>query len=277
MPIARYLTIAQVRAQGYPFSDDTIYSDDDVLDAIDIASGDIERFTGNWFTPIERSGVAAVELDGNGGNFLPLPFPIIEIDSITLIYAARYGADPTYSVETSEVLIYNRHLTQGLISPDDRKNPGISIEAFLAYPKEDLNIWPEGDKNIKIEGTFGWTELAYGDTVGEDPEGSQIPISQGSTPKKIVRACKLLVRQHLPKIGDFQGLVSVTQPITNIKEMKARDQSVTFGNQGSAETQTFGMVGGSTGDPTVDRMLLDFRKVPRMVWADKSPARGWYD
>lgn len=277
MPIARYLTVDQVRAQGHPFSDATLYPDADIEEAIDIASSEIENFTGNWFTAITRDGVAAIELDGNGGNFLPLPCPIIQIDSITLIYAARYGADPTYSVETDEVLIYNRHLTQGLVSPDDRKNPGISIEAFLAYPKEDLNIWPEGDKNIKIEGVFGWTELAHDATVGEDPAGSQIPISQGVTPPMIRRAAKLLVRRHLPKVGDFHSLLSTTKPISQITVMKARDQSVSFA--APKASQDMSVIGGSTGDPDVDRILLNFRRAPRMEWADDSPARGsgWWD
>jgi hypothetical protein len=273
MPIARYLTLAEVRAHGYPFSDSSVYSDDEINEAIDIASGEIEQFTGNWFTSIERSGTAAVELDGNGGNFLPLPFPIIQIDSITLIYAARYGADPVYSVDTSEVLVYNRHLTQGLQNPDDRRNPGLSIEAFLAYPKEDLNIWPEGDKNIKIEGTFGWTELASNAGVGQTAADSQIPLSEGVTPYKIKRACKLLVRRHIPKISDYHGLVSTMQPIGGIAEMKSRDQSVKFNKPGGAQA-SMGLVGGSTGDPDVDRMLLAFRRIPRMAWADNSPARG---
>lgn len=276
MPIARYLSVAEVRAEGYPFDDATAYPDAYIEDVIDIASGDIERFTGNWFTSIERSGTAALELDGNGGNFLPLPCPIVKITSITLIYAARYGADPVYSVEISEVLIYNRHLTQGLRHPDDRKNPGISIEAFLAYPKEDLNVWPEGDKNIKLEGKFGWTELASGASVGQTAADSQIPLSEGVTPPKIKRACKLLVRRHLPRMGDFHGLISVQQPIGNITGMKNRDQSIQYGKP-SGVANSMGLVGGSTGDPDVDRMLLDFRRVPRMAWADESATRssGW--
>ena len=191
MPYARYITIAEVRAEGKPFSDSTAYPDPWVQGKIDLASEQIENFTGNWFIAIKRTGVSAIKIDGNGANFLPFPFPIVYIDTITLIYAARYGADPTYAVEPEEVIVYNRHLTQGLVSPDDRKNPGMSIEAFLAYPKEDLNVWPRGDQNVQIEGKFGWTALASTDTVGETVAGSQKPQSEGTTPLMIKRACML--------------------------------------------------------------------------------------
>jgi len=169
-------------------------------------------------------------------------------------------------VDTDEVLIYNRHLTQGLQKPDDRKLPGISIEAFLAYPKEDLNIWPIGDQNIQIEGIFGWTSLAHDDTVGETIAGSQIPQSQGSTPAKIKRACMLLVRRYFPQLGDFQSVVSTTKSLADLTEMKVRDQSVKW-NVSSGSSGGLGMLGGSTGDAEVDRMLLGFRQTAAMGWA----------
>jgi hypothetical protein len=264
MPYARYLTVVDVRAEGPPFNDATTYPDAWVEDKIDLASEQIENFTGNFFTPLTRTGVSAIRLDGNGANFLRVPFPIIQVDTVTLIYAARYGADPTYSVDTDELVIYNRHLTQGLQQPDDRKLPGIAIEAFLAYPKEDLNIWPTGEQNIKIEGVFGWTTLAASDTVGETVAGSQIPQSQGATPHTIKRACMLLVRRAWPQLGDFQSVISTTKSLASLTQMKVRDQSVSWAaDKGSSSS----MIGGTTGDADVDRMLFGFRQTAKMGWA----------
>ena len=269
MPRARYISVADVRAEGPPFSDSTTYNDAWVNAKIDLASEQIEKFTGNWFVPIEHAGAAAIKVDGSGGPFQPLPFPIVSVDSITLIYAERYGADASYEIDLSEVTVYNRHLTQGLVSPDDRKRPGLAIEDFLGYPKEDMSYWPKGRQNVVIEGTFGWTELAFDDTVGETESGSQIPGSEGSTPAIIKRACMLLVRRAWPKVGDYHGMVGVGKPMSSIVRMQARDQSVGFASPTAAAgaTATGMMIGGTTGDPDIDRMLLGFRRAPGMEFA----------
>jgi hypothetical protein len=260
MPHARYLTVAEVRAEGYPFNDTTTYNDAYVEGKIDTASEQIEKFTGNWFASKDRP----FQLDGDGGNFLKVPAPIVQIDSITITTHARFGVDTTYEVDLTEVRVYNRHLTQGLLSPDDRKNPGIAIESFLAEPYESLDFWPSGDQNVFLEGKFGWTELGSSDTPGETAVGSQIPTSKGVTPFLIKRACMLLVRKHFPKVGDYQGLLS-TGAITGVRKLQARDQTVDFGAGGGGTGMRY--VGGSTGDEEIDRILLGFRRVPAMRWA----------
>jgi hypothetical protein len=265
MPHARYLTVAEVRAEGYPFSDTTTYNDAYVESKIDIASEQIEHFTGNWFASLSRT----LSLDGDRGHILKVPAPIVQIDTITIVTASRYGVSSTYNVDLTEVQVYNRHLTKGLLSPDDRKNPGIAIESLLAEPVESLDFWPEGDQNIQIEGKFGWTELAHDVTPAETATGSQIPADEGVTPFLIKRACMLLVRRHFPKAGDYQALLS-TGAVSNVRRFQARDQSVTFGSGGGGfggGGPSMNFVGGSTGDDEVNRILLGFRRIPEMGWA----------
>ena len=265
MPIARYMTVADVRLEGPPFNDAVTYPDAWVEKKIDLASEQIESFTGNWFESIERTGVSAIQVDGNRSNFLPLPFPIVYIDSITIIYEARYGADTSYEIDLTEVTVYNRHLTQGLVSPNDRKLPGISIDDFLGLPNDSLSTWPEGEQNVHLEGKFGWTSLAFGATVGETVVGSQIPQSEGVTPPLIERACMMLVRKYWPKMGDFHGMMSASKSIADITRIKVRDQEVNYSVP--KDNNSGVMIGGTTGDADVDRILLDFKQTKKMKWA----------
>jgi hypothetical protein len=263
MPVERYATIAEVRAEGAPFNDDTTYDDDWVQSKIDLASGQIEKFCGHWFASKSRT----VRIDGNRRKTLTVPLPIVQIDTITIISPTRFGSTTTYGVDLTEVQVYNRHLTQGVVSPDDRKNPGIAVESFLAEPLDDTDRWPDGDQNIILEGKFGWTELAYGVDPAETSPGSQIPANEGVTPPEIKRACMLLVRQSFPQLGDYSGSLS-TGAIKGVRTMKARDQAVEFGSgRTGGEDAGLKYVGGTTGDENVDRILLGFRRVPPMMWA----------
>ncbi len=262
MPVARYLTVAEVRAEGDPFNDVTTYPDSWVEDKIDLASGQIEKFCGHWFASKART----LSIDGSGRKTQPVPAPIVQIDTITIISPTRFGLTTTYSIELTEVQVYNRHLTKGLISPDDRKNPGIAIESFLAEPYGDTDFWPTGEQNITLEGKFGWTELAFDVDPGETSPGSQVPTSEGITPPEIKRACMLLVRQSFPQLGDYSGSLS-TGAITGVRKLQARDQSVEYGAGRSTQDQGLKYVGGTTGNEIVDRMLLGFKRIPPMEWA----------
>ena len=268
MPVARYITAAEMRAEGPPFSDVVAYPDAYVNARIDMASEFIERATGQWFTPKART----LLVDGSGGRKLRIGHPIVQINTITIIYRARYGAHPEYAINLAETRVGNRHLTQGLINPDDRRLPTIEILDWLSYEPEDIGEWPAGVQNIKLEGVFGWTELDQSITPAETVADSQIPAAQGATPFLIKHVCKLLVRHFWPKIGDFSGLMAATKggAITN---MKTRDQSVTYGN-----TQTGGgegvMPAGLTGDWEIDNILIDHRITPAMKWAWSGPRDG---
>lgn len=268
MPVARYLTVAEVRAEGAPFNDATAYPDAWVEGKIDLASEQIERATGQWFVPKART----ILVNGSGGRKLRLRHPIVKLDAITIIYRARYGANPEYAIDIDEVRVFNRHLTQGLQNPDDRKMPMLEILDWLSYEPEDIGEWPAGVQNIELDGVFGWTELDYATDPAETSQGSQVPADQGSTPFLIKRACMLLVRRYFPKVGDFAGLMGATRS-GDIKSMKTRDQSITYDSARTSGGSGV-LAAGLTGDPEIDGILISHRVTPAMAWAWSGPRDG---
>jgi hypothetical protein len=261
VPFALYCTRADVRAEGYPFSDATTYPDAWVDEKIALASQRIESVTGHWFTSLART----IRIDGQETPILRVPFPIVQVDTIKIIYEERYGADPEYEIDIAEVSVYNRHLTMGLLSPDDRSSPAIEVKSSLSYPRTLLSDWPKGHQNVELTGKFGFTELGASDPVGFDDEDLQTPLSEGSTPVEIKRACLLLVRRFFPMLGDFHGLMGATRS-QDITRMKTRDQSISYAKRQTGEGSDW-TGSGLTGDPEIDGILIKYKRKMRMAWA----------
>ncbi len=235
---AGYASILDVRNEGFTAAR---FPDERVQDALDLAAQTIDQFTGQWFEPRART----VELDvRTPDKAMFLDIPIIAATKISVLGDEQSLAD---------FLVYNRHLTQGLTNPDDRYNPRIewdnnSDARFLdIYP--DVRFY-EGQKSVKVEGVWGFTELFSSDPVGETTPGSQIPLSYGRVPPAIKRAALLLVAQYLPTIkkgSRFADRGRVTQE-------KTKDQSISYGAR-----PDFDNAYGMTGDTEVDAILMRYR------------------
>jgi len=231
-----YCTVQDLRDEGFT---DPPYTDVRITTAIRLASQYIEMYTGRWFEPRPLT----ITLEGSAPPGMLLEQPIIAISEL-------YIDEEAQEVGTG-VIVYNRHITEGLLNPDDRDNPRIEI----CQPRFDddlyklgLRVWTPGQRNIRIVGTFGYT----------DYDGT----ANGKTPELIRHACKLLVVRNLPTMSDTEA----RQDLLNswrVTEHRTRDQSIRFGAAVKTSVGRAG-VGIFTGDPEIDTILLRFRRQPTM-------------
>jgi len=117
-----------LRNRGY---DTDTFTDADLLDAGERIFEVISLFTNRDF---ELKSIT-MNLDGQGISELYLPIPIISITSIT--------ENGDNLLETADYVVYNRGL------PDDKEKP---------YIIKTSGVFPKGNQNIEVVGTFGWVE-----------------------------------------------------------------------------------------------------------------------
>lgn len=233
--LGRYATIQDVRDEGVT---DPPYDDTRISNAIALASQQIEMFTGRWFEPRAMT----FTVDGSGKRSIHLDIPIVEVTEVKVDDVA---------IAPEDLIVYNRHLAEGLLRPDDRDNPRIE----LLEPLDNLylfalgiKVWPPGQRNVEITGTFGYT----------DPDGT----ASGKTPDLIRRACVLLVLRLLPQ----RGAPTPTVPSSSawrVSELRTRDQTIKFAAPSAATLGRAG-VGIYTGDPEIDQILLRYRRAPML-------------
>jgi hypothetical protein len=65
-------------------------------------------------------------------------------------------------VDLDDVEVYNRHLSQGLVDPDDRESPKIVVNVSDIAKIGFIDYWPRGNQNIQVQGVFGYTDPAAG-------------------------------------------------------------------------------------------------------------------
>ena len=167
---------------------------------------------------------------------LQLYHPIIGISKVDFV--AGGPAESLLSIDLADLLIYNRHLVSGLLSPDDRANPRIEF-ATSQMPGEPSfqGQFLQGRQSVAVAGVFGYT----------DPDGTPI----GRRPLLLERAATILTGRL---VLDPFGMDVFTSNPGRIRGYRTRDQSITFGS--SAE----GAVGALTGDRIVDDLLMQFRR-----------------
>lgn len=233
-----YVTVSEMRDEGVPVT----YSDNWLLSRISMASRMIDKFTGRFFEP----RVQTLHLDGRGSRLLLLDFPIISVTSITL---RSLTGESSTSVDLTDVRIYNRHLTQGLLNPDDRDNPKLELLINQDPYETDVNWvmaeWPRGSQNVEIVGTFGYTE----------PDGSV----NGKTPDLIKHACKLLVLRYLKTLWEATGGGATPVAMGAITSESTEGQSVGYESGRAAGRNTV-----FTGDAEIDGILAGFVRPPTM-------------
>lgn len=241
-----YATIQDIRDEGVP---DTVYSDNRVNRAIEIASRFIERVTGRWFEA--RTRTFRVKARNTGICFLE--HPIISISAINIVSGRGASLDRD-EVDLEDVLVYNRHLTLGLLNPDDRDAPRLEFENLrgLEYPGRSDAEFPFGNQDIEVVGRFGYTELSIGDEPGETSDGSQVPLSEGITPTLIEHVCRLLTMRELAPMGN-PAMRSDWRDRYRLEQEKTDDQMYKM-----SPLAAMGNTGNFTGDPEIDGILVSF-------------------
>lgn len=230
-----YTTVAAIRADGWA---QTAYSDAVVQGAIQRSTELIDKICRQWFEPRFKR----VSLDAKRIDQLWVKVPIIAINDVRI--------DDEY-LFLEEFEIYNRHLTHGIVNPDDRSDPRIA----WGDGREPVDVrrlygggrFPKARKSVVVRGVFGYTELGPNDYNGETAVDSQIPISYGQTPGPIARAAtKLAIRYMVP----FDDSDEMTKASSVISE-KTRDQSYTLAGVPDSELG-FGL----SGDTEIDKILM---------------------
>jgi hypothetical protein len=241
--IEGYCTVQDIRDEGFS---DAIYSDTRVETAIEIASRFIERATGRWFGAKTRT----FRVKARNSRMLELPAPIVSITEVNIVTGRGDSIDRD-EVDTDDIIVYNRHLTEGMIDPDDRDFPRIEYvnPAGYDYPGRDDAVWPWGQQIVEVQGRFGYTALAATDTPGETSDGSQVPNSEGVVPPLIVHACKLLTVRELAEMGDPAGRDDLRSG-WRLEQEKTVDQMYK-----KTALSSLGMIGKWTGDPEIDGIL----------------------
>lgn len=225
-----YCTIADVRAEGYAA---LAYPDARVQEAIDQATATIDDVCGQTFAPRRRRVSLDVDPD-TGEAFLDAP--------CCAVWQAWDAEDQ--EMPRTDLVIYNRHLTEGLRAPDDRRNPRVALRRELYTPA----YLTAGRRQLVLDGVFGYTDL---DGVpGETARGSQIPLTYGRTPLAIRRACLLLAVDLLATLAAGG---STAQSASRVISEKTKDQSYTLQALPAAAT-TWGL----TGNAEADGLLQNF-------------------
>jgi hypothetical protein len=238
-----YALVSDLRSEGVTTTD---APDSRLARLIRLASQYVDRFTGRFFEPRPMT----MTLDGSGGRAQLLGHPIIAVGEVKMSLAmpAQVGELP---VRPSFFRVYNRHLAQGLLDPDDRENPRLEFfhESDLlrvhARPAASLGlgslVWLRGAQNVIVDGLFGYT----------DPDGSAV----GCTPDLIRHVTKLLVMRELPAMTDVAQREE-RQNRWRIVSERTRDQGY--------DLDRLRLQGGVTGDPALDAVLVAYQRPPQL-------------
>jgi hypothetical protein len=232
-----YTTIACMRQEGVPETGTGAVADGALLKKIIDASSYVDKITGRWFEPRTRT----YTLDGSGTVSMLLQHPIIALGTVAIEGVA---------FATSDIIVYNRHISQGLDDPDDRENPKFELNQPLEDDllfKIGLKHFPRGQLNMSIDGVFGYT----------DYDGT----STGITPPLIEQAVKRLVVRQLGLLASGDGTTDLAMSGHKITELRTRDQWIRYG-----DPNRLGLAapGPFTGDREIDNILLMYRRPPRI-------------
>jgi len=249
-----YTTAQSVRTRGGLC--DSIWSDTALDEKIALASAFVNQVTGQWFEAREQ----VISLDGRGTMTLLVPIPIVEVTKIEIIdWPVLPGGAAEVSLDA--VAIYNRHLTEQLTNPDDRKNPRITWTSTESGRRTVfVNKWPEGVRNIRLTGRFGFTEY-----------DGLIP-NYGRTPLLIKDVVERLVLRDLPATPNSDGggmdgyrYEAAMRAAGRVTREKVRDQEIQYAQPSASVGNVGGII---TGDPYIDMILLDHRRPPRFRSTD---------
>ena len=207
------------------------------------ASRYVENFTGRRFGIVRK----VVTIDGSQARALMIEEPIVMIEKILLTVVSAFGSSDL-TVRSDTLKVFNRHIREGLLQPDDRDNPklefvhgddlnGVNYDyrTQTGYVLSSL-MWPRGRHNVQVTGLYGYTE----------PDGS----FTGKVPELVREAVKLLAIKQSTLAAERLA----TPDPSRINREQTKDQAVGFQDQW--------LKGGFTGDWQVDQLLLMFVRPP---------------
>lgn len=232
-----YVLLSELREEGFS---STALSDARALKLITTASLMVERFTRRFFDV----RYLRQTLSGSGGGSLQLDVPVIALDGLSvdggLIDPAIYS-------------VFNRHLSERMLQPDDREAGMIaftiethglgSVRVYDSGPRVYRRGFWGGTRNVSLSGLFGYTDYDEDQMVGVTPEA-------------IKRATMMLIARELVGIGNVEARFE-QQSVSRIRDLRTRDQSVSYGTASSSGgSGSGGGVGLTfTGDPAIDTIL----------------------
>lgn len=243
-----YCTVYDLRAEGLtPLA----ANDARCQTMIVRASRYVGMFTGRSFGHTFKS----VNVDGTGGRAVLFDEPIIGVDSINISFVSDFTESPLVAPKDA-LVIYNRHLTQGLFQPDDRENPKMEFvhgadlagtnyyESGTGYVLYQL-LFPSGRQNIRVTGVWGYTDHNPTATPGAGP---------GIVPDMLREVTKLLVFRNLPSM--LLRSQAGFNPGARVISESTRDQSVMY-------SSSLMIKGAFTGDPEIDQILAGYCRPPQ--------------
>lgn len=234
--LSGYVTLTECREAGIATA---MASDVKLQQLIAEATRYIIKVTGRSFIPTWKQ----TRLDGRGSRWLLVDEPICAIEKVEVAYLDVDSTD----VEEADFAVYNRHLSEGLLIPDDRENPKLVLEWANPHAEEDPTLfrklaWPLGQQNVVVTGVFGYT----------DPDGSPM----GATPQAIKRVAMLLIFRNLMPSITAGPTMYPTGPVVS---ESTQGQSVSFQAAAvNALSHSF------TGDAAIDQILASFRRPSSM-------------
>ncbi len=226
-----YCSLADLRAEGVSETD---ASRERLVSLVAMATRYIEEVTDRFFEP----RFLTFRLDGKDSPDLLLSEPVIAIDEVRIVSPWIVGG----VWYPGAINVYNRHLSMGLVKPDDRDAPRVSLVRIAVPPSmrpgfiSDL-IFPRGTQNVEVKGVFGYT----------DPDGS----TTGGMPRLIREVCKRLVVRELPRLRDVDAREDA-QKRYRLTQEKTREQMYTL--------EALRLHGAFTGDPEIDNLLVMFKR-----------------
>lgn len=239
-----YALVSDLRDEGFTLAQLPDFRAQMILQ---LASRLLERFTGRSFVPVLKS----ITMDGTGSHAILLNEPIVAITSIAI--DDDYYTGVGTSTVSELIRVYNRHLTENLIDPDDRNDPKVEFfhaDGFrpnIAYGSR--LVFPRGQKNTHLDGVFGYTEY----------DGSPM----GKTPEMIRYVTILLARRLYGQVGDPNA--GSEQSAWRVIREKTRDQAVDYSDPGgSGSVRGSAMLGAFTGDPVIDSIIAMHVRQPAM-------------
>ena len=227
-----YAQVADMLAEGVPVGDETgEIAASVVATKLAEASRYIERFCRQQFRPHFEE----VSLDTRGKQKLIFEEPVIGL--LDLSYE---DGDALISMDDYTYRVYNRHIRQGMVNPDDRNTPRVELTKCSRFAR----FLPQ---QVFVDGFFGYT----------DPDGT----IWGCTPAAIKECTMRLALRSIAPLYDPTTGGSSPQTSGPIQGEKTYDQSVTYANIIFArEGMGTAYVGYITGDPRIDQVLFQFKR-----------------
>jgi len=244
-----YALPSEVRDEGLPSSGIGAVTDARLLLASIKAAQFIERITRRFFEP--RFLSIAVDGKNSGAIMIGPGTPIIGIDVIR--YATTHLLLSSLAADSNSYRVYSRHLSQGLLSPDDRDNPRLELyglkDYLTIYSLADLRF-PRGQQNVEVSGVFGYTEA----------DGSPM----GCTPVLLREAAMRLTLRNTGKLTDSDAETD-RRFAARITSERTRDQAITYSAGMPPGSLSAGAAAGAfSGDPLIDSLLGGFLCPPDM-------------